>query len=100
MSQIAEEVGTPCYVYSEATFTRHFTVFNEALSHVPHLICYSVKACSNLAVIRLLANLGSSFDIVSGGELYRLQQAGVPVDKVVYSGVGKTRAEMEMALLT
>jgi diaminopimelate decarboxylase len=98
LSRIADQVGTPCYVYSTATLTRHFNVFDEALSHVPHIICYSVKACSNLAVLRLLADLGSSFDIVSGGELYRLQAAGIAVDKVVYSGVGKERWEMEMAL--
>jgi diaminopimelate decarboxylase len=98
LSEVAKDIGTPFYVYSSATLTRHYKVFDDALSSVPHIICYSVKACSNLAVLRLLANLGSSFDIVSGGELFRLQKAGVPVDKVVYSGVGKTRDEMIMAL--
>jgi diaminopimelate decarboxylase len=98
LSQVARDIGTPFYVYSSATLTRHYKVFDDALSSVPHIICYSVKACSNLAVLRLLANLGSSFDIVSGGELFRLQKAGVALDKVVYSGVGKTRDEMKMAL--
>lgn len=95
---IAEAVGTPFYVYSTATLTRHFNVFTDALSDVSHCICYSVKACSNIAVLKLLSNLGSGFDIVSGGELYRLQAAGISTDKVVFSGVGKTRQEMEMGL--
>jgi len=98
LAAIAESVGTPCYVYSSATLTRHFRVFQNALADVPHLICYSVKACSNLSVLRLLADLGAGFDIVSAGELYRLQTAGIRTDQVVYSGVGKTRSEMRLAL--
>jgi diaminopimelate decarboxylase len=98
LARIAEEVGTPTYVYSSATLSRHYRVFDEALSCVPHRICYSVKACSNLSILRLLANLGAGFDIVSGGELYRLQAAGIPTESVVFSGVGKTRAEMKAAL--
>ena len=99
LAAIADAVGTPAYVYSTATLTRHFKVFDEALAAVPHLLCFSVKACSNLAVLRLLANLGSGFDIVSGGELHRVLAAGIPADRVVFSGVGKTRAEMRQALL-
>lgn len=98
MRRIAEEVGTPAYVYSTATLTRHFTVFQQSLAAVDHLICYSVKACSNIAILRLLHNLGAGFDIVSGGELHRLLAAGIPGDKVVFSGVGKTRPEMIQAL--
>lgn len=98
LSRIAAEVGTPAYVYSQATLTRHFTVFDDALSHVPHLICYSVKACSNIAVIKLLGELGSGFDVVSGGEIHRLKAAGVDTRKVVFSGVGKTPAEMRLGI--
>ena len=98
LEQIAQQVGTPCYVYSVATLTRHFNVFQEALADIKHLICYSVKACSNLAILRLLADLGAGFDIVSGGELFRLQAAQIPTDRVVYSGVGKTPKEMRLAL--
>ncbi len=100
LERIAEEVGTPTYVYSTATLTRHFNVFDQALSAVDHLICYSVKACSNIAILRLLHNLGAGFDIVSGGELQRLKAAGIGGDKVVFSGVGKTAEELRMALET
>lgn len=98
LSAIADQVGTPTYVYSTATLTRHFRVFDEALANVKHLICYSVKANSNLAILKLLANLGSGFDIVSGGELHRIQAAGIPTDRVVFSGVGKTEPELRAAL--
>lgn len=98
LAQIAREVGTPAYVYSAATLTRHFTVFENPLSVVPHMICYSVKACSNIAVLRLLGNLGAGFDIVSAGELHRLREAGLRTDRVVFSGVGKTAAEMRAGL--
>ncbi|MDL1970336.1 MAG: diaminopimelate decarboxylase [Candidatus Desulfofervidaceae bacterium] len=98
LQQIAAEVGTPCYVYSQATLTRHFKVFDEAFAEVPHLICYSVKANSNIAVIRLLAGLGGGVDIVSGGELFRALKAGVSPQKIVFSGVGKTESEIKMAL--
>ncbi len=91
-------VGTPTYVYSRATLTRHFKVMDDALSGVDHLICYSVKANSNLAVLQLLASLGSGFDIVSVGELHRVLAAGGDPDKVVFSGVGKRDDEIAAAL--
>ena len=96
--EIARRVGTPFYLYSSATLERHFRIFEEAFAEVPHLICYSVKANSNLSVLRLFARLGSGADIVSGGELYRALKAGIPPQKIVYSGVGKTRKEMRQAL--
>ncbi len=95
---IAEEVGTPLYIYSYATLTRHFSVFDQALDEIDHLVCYSVKANSNIAVLRTLAKLGSGFDIVSGGELYRVLLAGGDPSRVVFSGVGKTDEEIEFAL--
>ena len=98
LARIAEAVGTPTYVYSSATLTRHFRVFDEALAPVAHQIHYSVKACSNIAILRLLHNLGAGFDVVSAGEIYRLLAAGIPTDKVVFSGVGKTTAEMRFGL--
>ena len=98
LERIAAAVGTPTYVYSAATITRHFTVFDEALAGTPHLLCFSVKACSNIAILRLLGALGSGFDIVSGGELARVQAAGIAPERVVFSGVGKTRDEMRAAL--
>lgn len=98
LSDIAERFGTPCYVYSRATFERHFRVYEEALADVPHLVCYAVKACSNLAVLNLLARLGSGFDIVSGGELERVRRAGGDTAKVIFSGLGKTHEEIELAL--
>ncbi len=98
VARIAEEVGTPVYIYSAATLRRHFRVFDEAFRDLPHLVCYSVKANSNLAVLRLLAREGSGADIVSGGELYRALKAGIPPERIVFSGVGKTEREMEEAL--
>lgn len=98
VQRIAEEVGTPAYIYSHATLSRHFRVFDEALGSLDHLICFSVKANSNLAVLRTLFNLGAGADIVSGGELYRVLRAGGDPKKVVFSGVGKTEAEMKQAL--
>ena len=98
LEAIADEFGTPTYVYSTATLTRHIRVMREAFSKVPSLICYSVKACSNLSVLNLFANEGAGFDIVSGGELARVRKAGGEVSKVVFSGVGKTEAELEAAL--
>lgn len=98
VKKIAAEVGTPTYIYSHATLSRHFRVFDEALAGIDHLVCFSVKANSNIAVLRLLASLGAGADIVSGGELYRALQAGVPADKIVFSGVGKTVDEMKRAL--
>jgi diaminopimelate decarboxylase len=95
---IAEAVGSPTYVYSKATLTRHFQVITEAFGQHPHLICYSVKANSTLAVLRLFAEAGGGFDIVSGGELARVRQAGGEPRKTVFAGVGKTPEEMERAL--
>ncbi len=95
---IAEEVGTPCYIYSCATLGHHFTVFDSAFNDVPHLTCYSVKANSNIAVLKLFGSLGGGMDIVSGGELYRARMAGIPAERIVYSGVGKTVQEIDYAL--
>jgi diaminopimelate decarboxylase len=95
---IAEAVGTPFYLYSFRTLTRHFQVFDEAFADVPHLICYAVKANSNIALLRIFARAGGGADIVSGGELYRALKAGVPPAKIVYSGVGKRIDEIEYAL--
>ncbi|MCS2607915.1 diaminopimelate decarboxylase [Halomonas dongshanensis] len=98
LSRLASEYGTPCYVYSKATFTRHFRAYTEALGSQAHLICYAVKANSNLAVLGLLARLGAGFDIVSAGELERVLAAGGDPAKVVFSGVAKRADEMERAL--
>jgi len=98
LAAIAERVGTPTYVYSHATLTRHLTVVNDAFAHTPHLLCYSVKANSNLAVLRLVAQHRGGFDIVSGGELARVLAAGGQAPRVVFSGVGKTEDEMVAAL--
>ena len=93
-----EQWGTPCYVYSRATLERHWRAFDDALSALPHLVCYAVKANSNLAVLNVLARLGSGFDIVSVGELERVLAAGGDAARVVFSGVGKRRDEIERAL--
>jgi len=100
LNDIANQYGTPCYVYSRATFERHWNKLNDIFKQAkrPHLVCYAVKANSNLAVLNILATLGSGFDIVSGGELERVLRAGGQADKVVFSGVGKTIAEMQQAL--
>jgi len=98
LREIATRVGTPCYIYSLATLRRHYKVFDEAFASVPHVICFSVKANSNLAVLRTFAREGSGFDIVSGGELFRVLRAGGDPSKVVFSGVGKTRDEIVAAL--
>ncbi len=95
---IAEQVGTPVYVYSTATLERHYRVFDEAFPTRSVLVAYSVKANSNLAVLATLARLGAGADVVSGGELIRALRAGIPADKVVFSGVGKTQDEMSGAL--
>ncbi len=89
---------TPCYVYSRATIERHWKAFDSALGEQPHLVCYAVKANSNLAVLNILAKLGSGFDIVSMGELERVLRAGGDASKIVFSGVGKTAAEMARAM--
>ncbi len=98
IAEIAAAIGTPFYVYSTATLTRHFRLFEEALAGMPHLVCYAMKANSNQAVIKLLASLGAGMDVVSGGEYARARAAGVAGDRIVFSGVGKTRAEMRMVL--
>jgi diaminopimelate decarboxylase len=98
LERIAQEVGTPCYVYSRATLERHWRAFDDAFAGHDHLICYAVKANSTLAILNLLARLGSGFDIVSVGELERVVAAGGDPAKVVFSGVGKTAAEMRRAL--
>jgi len=95
---IAAEVGTPFYCYSAATLRRHFQVFSQAFSDVPSLVCYAMKANSNLAVLRLLANLGAGMDVVSEGELRRARAAGVPADRIMFSGVGKLARELDYAL--
>ncbi|WP_226782031.1 diaminopimelate decarboxylase [Oceaniglobus trochenteri] len=98
LAEIAASVGTPFYCYSAATLTRHFRLFDEALAGVDHLVCYAMKANSNLAVLKLLADLGAGMDVVSGGEYRRARAAGVPGERIVFSGVGKTRDEMRLAL--
>jgi diaminopimelate decarboxylase len=98
IAEIAAEVGTPFYVYSTATLTRHFRLFDEALEGIPHLVCYAMKAASNQAILKTLAALGAGMDVVSGGEYARAKAAGVPGDRIVFSGIGKTRGEMHLAL--
>ncbi|MDH3979457.1 MAG: diaminopimelate decarboxylase [Gammaproteobacteria bacterium] len=98
LAGIAAKFGTPCYVYSRATIERHWRVFDEALAQQPHLVCYAVKANSSLAILQILARLGSGFDIVSVGELQRVLLAGGDPSRVVFSGVGKRSDEMRVAL--
>ena len=98
LTTIAEAVGTPFYLYSSATLQHHYQVFDQAFAGIPHLVCFAVKANSNLAILRVFINQGSGVDIVSGGELYRALQAGVDPGKVVYSGVGKRPDEIRFAL--
>jgi diaminopimelate decarboxylase len=96
--EIAATVGTPFYCYSAATLTRHYRLFDEALAGMHHLVCFAMKSNSNLAVLRLLGNLGAGIDVVSVGEYLKARAAGIPGDRIVFSGVGKTRAEMRVAL--
>jgi len=98
VSEIAERIGTPCYVYSARGVRKRFETYDGALKDIPHRVCYAVKANGNLSLLRLLAAAGAGFDIVSGGELYRVRKAGGAADRVIFSGVGKTRAEIEYAL--
>jgi len=100
LRKIAEAVGTPCYVYSTATFQRHYRVFAESFDGITALVAYSVKANSNIAILATLAKMGAGADVVSGGELARALTAGIPPDKIVFSGVGKTADEMRLALST
>ncbi len=96
---IAAEVGTPFYCYSTATLTRHYQLFTQALDPMPHLVCFAIKSLSNIAVLKVLGNLGAGMDVVSGGEYQRALAAGVSGEKIVFSGVGKTQDEMRMTLL-
>jgi diaminopimelate decarboxylase len=98
VARIASEVGTPAYVYSHATLTRHFQVLDQAFAGVPHLVCFALKANANLAVLKLFSDLGGGLDVVSGGELFRGLKAGVPPQRIVYAGVGKSRDEIAYAL--
>lgn len=98
VKQLAEEFGTPLYIYSRATLERHWHAFDSALGNHPHLICYAVKANSNIGILNVMAKLGSGFDIVSQGELERVLAAGGEASKVVFSGVAKSRAEIMRAL--
>lgn len=98
VAEIAAAVGTPFYCYSTATLTRHFRLFDEALAGLDHLVCYAMKAASNQAILKTLAGLGAGMDVVSGGEYARARAAGVPGERIVFSGVGKTREEMRQAL--
>lgn len=96
--QIATAIGTPFYLYSSATLTRHFRLFDDALAGVDHLVCFAMKSNSNQAIVKLLAQQGAGMDVVSGGEYLRAKAAGVPGDRIVFSGVGKMRTEMRLAL--
>jgi diaminopimelate decarboxylase len=91
LTEIAAAVGTPFYIYSTATLTRHFRLFTEALTPLPHLVCFAIKSLSNVAVLKTLGDLGAGMDVVSIGEYLRARAAGVPGDRIVFSGVGKTR---------
>ncbi|TNC74115.1 diaminopimelate decarboxylase [Rubellimicrobium roseum] len=99
LAEIAAAVGTPVYVYSAATLLRHLSLFDEALKGMPHLVCFAVKALSNVAVLKLLGDEGAGMDVVSEGEYRRARAAGVPGERIVFSGVGKTRGEMRTALI-
>lgn len=98
VAEIAAAVGTPFYVYSTATLERHFKLFDEALDGLDHLVCFAMKSLSNQAVLKVLADAGAGMDVVSGGEYRRARAAGVPGEKIVFSGVGKTAEEMRLAL--
>ena len=98
VAEIATSVGTPFYVYSTATLARHFQLFDKALDGMDHCICYAMKAASNQAILKTLGNLGAGMDVVSGGEYRRALSAGIPPEKVVFSGVGKTLEEITLAL--
>jgi len=98
LSAVADAVGTPFYCYSTATLERHYRVFTEAFAGTDHLVCYAMKANSNQSVLRTLAKLGAGADVVSGGELRRALAAGIPADKILFSGVGKTADELQLAV--
>ena len=98
LAGIAATLGTPFYCYSAATLTRHYQLLDQALAPMPHLVCFAIKSLSNVAVLKLLGDLGAGMDVVSGGEYRRARAAGVPGERIVFSGVGKTREEMRLAL--
>jgi diaminopimelate decarboxylase len=98
LRQIVKKVGTPLYVYSYKTFQRHFKVFDGAFKSIPHITCYSCKANSNGALLRMVATMGGGADVVSGGELFRALRVSIPANKIVFSGVGKTEAEIKHAV--
>jgi diaminopimelate decarboxylase len=98
VSEIAAAVGTPFYLYSSATLLRHFKLFDDALEGTDHLVCFAMKSASNQAILKLLGDAGAGMDVVSGGEYARARAAGVSGDKIVFSGIGKTREEMRLAL--
>lgn len=98
LARLADEVGTPFYCYSTATLERHYRVFSGAFAGTPHLVCYAMKANSNQSVLRTLAKLGAGADVVSGGELMRALAAGIPANKILFSGVGKTADELRLAV--
>src|SRR5262249_40770706 len=98
LATLSDAVGTPFYCYSSATLTRHYRVFANAFADVPSLVCYAVKANSNQAVIATLAKLGAGADVVSEGELKRARMAGVPAEKIMFSGIGKTARELALAV--
>src|SRR5208283_46769 len=98
LTDLARDYGTPAYIYSQNAVTSRLRAYRDALAGVPHRICYAVKANSNLALLQVLQREGAGFDIVSGGELFRVLAAGADASKVVFSGVGKTREEIRFAL--
>ena len=98
IAEIASQVGTPFYVYSTATLLRHYTLFDDALDWAPHLVCYAMKAASNQAILKVLANAGAGMDVVSEGEYRRARAVGVPGEKIVFAGVGKTARDIRTAL--
>ena len=98
LAELAERYGTPLYVYSEKSIRDRYRALDEAYASIPHLICYAMKANDNLAIVRMLAGLGAGADIVSGGELFRARRAAVPGDRIIFAGVGKTRAEIAQAI--
>ncbi len=98
LRKLADEVGTPFYCYSAATFERHYRLFDEAFAGHDHMVCYGIKANSNIAILKLLGDLGAGMDVVSGGELKRARAAGIPGERIVFSGVGKTEEEMALGL--
>jgi len=98
LDTLAAEVGTPFYCYSTATLTRHYQVFADAFADVRALVCYAMKANSNQAIVATLAKLGAGADVVSGGELKRARLAGIPPEKIMFSGIGKTASELVSAV--